>query len=431
MAGIYARYPGNFGGGSVVTSLNSLTGNINLLAGSGISITPTGNNLTIAATGGSGTVTSVALSAPSSIFSVSGSPVTTSGTLTLTLANAAANTVWAGPTSGGPGTPLYRALVAGDIPALPYASNSFTIIQTDTGTFPTASSPTDTLTLHNSDGTVSIAGNSGTKTVTINTVGLQPSGNYITALTGDVTATGPGSVAATLATVNSNVGTFGTASAVGTFTVNGKGLITVASSTSIQIAESQVTNLVSDLAGKQPVGNYITALTGDVTATGPGSVAATLATVNSNVGTFLYPQITVNGKGLITAASTPTQSANRVFSGPTSGAAAIPTFRALVNADLPTTTVVNKSSNYTVVSTDSNTYFTLDTSGAAFTLTLPAPTSGFRIKFVDSTGSFTANNLTLAPNGAEKISGLAASRLFQTNWGGWEVFSNGTDWFVI
>lgn len=55
--------------------------------------------------------------------------------------------------------------------------------------------------------------------------------------------------------------------------------------------------------GKQAAGNYITALTGDVTASGPGSVAATLATVNGNVGSFTNANITVNGKGLITAAS--------------------------------------------------------------------------------------------------------------------------------
>lgn len=57
----------------------------------------------------------------------------------------------------------------------------------------------------------------------------------------------------TLATVNGNVGTFGNASNSGTFTVNNKGLITAASNTPIQIAESQVTNLVTDLAGKEPV----------------------------------------------------------------------------------------------------------------------------------------------------------------------------------
>lgn len=131
----------------------------------------------------------------------------------------------------------------------------------------------------------------------------QAAGNYITDLTGDATASGPGSAALTLATVNSNVGSFGSASSVSAITVNAKGLVTAAASTSIQIAESQVTNLVSDLAGKQPTGNYITDLTGDVTASGPGSASATLATVNSNVGSFTNANITVNAKGLITAAS--------------------------------------------------------------------------------------------------------------------------------
>lgn len=57
----------------------------------------------------------------------------------------------------------------------------------------------------------------------------QASGNYITALTGDITATGPGSVGATLATVNGNVGSFGSSTSIPSFTVNAKGLITAAS----------------------------------------------------------------------------------------------------------------------------------------------------------------------------------------------------------
>lgn len=73
----------------------------------------------------------------------------------------------------------------------------------------------------------------------------------ITGLLGDVTATGPGAVNATLKTVNLNVGEFGDAATAVTFTVNAKGLVTGASETPIQIAESQVTNLVDDLAGKQ------------------------------------------------------------------------------------------------------------------------------------------------------------------------------------
>ena len=64
---------------------------------------------------GSGTVTSVGLSLPA-IFSVSGSPVTTSGTLTGTLANQSANMVWAGPTTGAAAAPTFRSLVGADLP---------------------------------------------------------------------------------------------------------------------------------------------------------------------------------------------------------------------------------------------------------------------------------------------------------------------------
>jgi len=62
-----------------------------------------------------GTVQSVGLSMPG-IFSVSGSPVTLTGTLTATLATQSANLVWAGPTSGGAAAPTFRALVGADLP---------------------------------------------------------------------------------------------------------------------------------------------------------------------------------------------------------------------------------------------------------------------------------------------------------------------------
>jgi hypothetical protein len=75
----------------------------------------------IAASGG-GTVTSVALTAPSAIFDVSGSPVTGAGTLALSLDNQTANTVLAGPSSGGAAAPTFRALAAADIPTLPASS---------------------------------------------------------------------------------------------------------------------------------------------------------------------------------------------------------------------------------------------------------------------------------------------------------------------
>ncbi len=72
---------------------------------------------------GSGTVTSVGLTAPG-IFAVGSSPVTSSGTLALTLATQSANQVWAGPTTGSAAAPIFRALVAADILPINLASSS-------------------------------------------------------------------------------------------------------------------------------------------------------------------------------------------------------------------------------------------------------------------------------------------------------------------
>lgn len=68
------------------------------------------------ATANTGTVTSVAISAPVE-FTVSGSPVTATGTLTLTKAVQAANYFWAAPNGAG-GAPTFRAIVVADIPTL-------------------------------------------------------------------------------------------------------------------------------------------------------------------------------------------------------------------------------------------------------------------------------------------------------------------------
>jgi hypothetical protein len=65
-----------------------------------------------------GTVSSVGLALPVE-FTISGSPVTTSGTLTGAWADQAVNLVFASP-NGATGAPAFRSLVAADIPALSY-----------------------------------------------------------------------------------------------------------------------------------------------------------------------------------------------------------------------------------------------------------------------------------------------------------------------
>ena len=226
--------------------------------------------------GGSGTVSSVGLSAPS-IFTVSGSPVTTTGTLSFSLNTQSANTVFAGPASGGASVPTFRPLVAGDIPSLPYAQDAFTIIQPDSGTAPTATSPTSTLTLHNTDGHITIVGNSLTKTITLNTSGLQPAGTYVTSVTGTAPIVSSG----------------GTTPAI-----------------SIPKATTSVSGYLSNIDwttfnSKQASGNYLTGLTGPVTASGPGNATATITPTGVGAGLYgssvLSAQFNVNAAGQLTS----------------------------------------------------------------------------------------------------------------------------------
>jgi hypothetical protein len=83
------------------------------------------DKMTQSSGGGSGTVTSVALSLPAD-FTVSGSPVTTAGTLTAVWANVSANLVLAGPASGGAATPAFRSLVEADTTLADVTTNNVT-----------------------------------------------------------------------------------------------------------------------------------------------------------------------------------------------------------------------------------------------------------------------------------------------------------------
>jgi hypothetical protein len=82
-------------------------------------------------------VTSVGLTAPTE-FTVSGSPVTTTGSLTFAKANQNANLVYSGPSSGGAAAPTFRALAAADLPAASDTAQGAvelaTNVETQTGT---------------------------------------------------------------------------------------------------------------------------------------------------------------------------------------------------------------------------------------------------------------------------------------------------------
>jgi hypothetical protein len=167
-------------------------------------------------------------------------------------------------------------------------------------------------------------------------------GNYVTALTGDVTATGPGSSAATVAKLQGSTLTL-TSPASGDFlrhngtafvntglvaadvpsldwskittgkptTLAGYGITDGGGSTSVTApiintgtASAPVIAISVATAGqngylsssdfttfnnKQPAGNYMTALTGDVTAAGPGSSSASVAKLQGTTLTLTSP----------------------------------------------------------------------------------------------------------------------------------------------
>lgn len=203
----------------IVAVANGGTGTTtpSLVAGTNVTISGTWPNQTINASGGGGgTVTSVATSGSVSGITLTGGPITTTGTIALggtlavtpsNFASQTANTFLAAP-NGASGTPTFRTVVAADIP---------TLNQNTTGT---SSNGAKAWVNFNGTGTVAIRASSGVSSITDNGVGnytinLSPSltdANYVMLLTTGDTTTPSASGAFTI--------TAPTASAAKIFTYN-------------------------------------------------------------------------------------------------------------------------------------------------------------------------------------------------------------------
>ena len=151
----------------------------------------------------------------------------------------------------------------------------------------------------------------GTDTLSFGQANLQIGSNSLlanNAFSGDLTVATNGVV--TLATVNSNVGSFGSGSAIPVVTVNAKGLVTAVSTQSVNIVTT------TDIAGDSGTD---TITLGTDTLTFAGGTGLTSAVTNNNVsialdntavtagsygGSTAIPVITIDAQGRITGAST-------------------------------------------------------------------------------------------------------------------------------
>jgi hypothetical protein len=220
--------------------------------------------------GGSGTVTSVAQSFTGGLISVAGSPITASGTLALTVAGTSggipyfsSGTTWA--TSAA--LAANALVVGGGAGAAPATVTTGANVLTALGI--AVGSAGAFITFDGDAGTPSVlVGTNISGTAANLTAGLVSS---IGSLTGDVTSSNR---ATTLATVNSNVGSFTNAS----LTVNAKGLVTAASSG---------TAAVTSITG---TANEIT-VTGTTTPTLSLPSALTFTDKTVTGGTFVLPQV--------------------------------------------------------------------------------------------------------------------------------------------
>jgi hypothetical protein len=251
-------------------------------------------------------------------------------------------------------------------------------------------------------------------------------GAAITALTGDGTATGPGSVPFTLATVNGNVGSFGSSTAIPSFTVNGKGLITAAS-TNVVIAPAGTLTGTTLAAGV--VTSSLTSVGIITSGTWNGTTIAIAnggtGQITANAAFAALSPMTTDGDIITRSGGLPVRLAigtNGQVLSVVAGALAYQT---------PTSAFFSVLSINSATAAVSGKTYLSDTSGGAFTVTLPAPALNAYVIIKDSTGSFETNNLTVAPHGAEQIEGLAANKVLQTNWGSATFVSNGTNWWMV
>lgn len=332
---------------------------------------------------GAGTVISVALAMPS-IFSVSGSPVTTSGTLTAALATQSSNLVFAGPTSGADATPTFRSLVANDIPSLDAAKIT-------SGVFPVSRGGTGLSALGTANQLIRV--NSGATALEYFTP-TYLTGNQTITLSGDVTGSGATAITTTIA---NNAVTYAKIQDVTAQRLLGRYAATN--------GDVQEITLGSGLSLDSSTGILTATATGTGTVT---SVALSLPSIFSVSGS------PVTTAGTLTA-SLITQGANLFFASPT-GTTGTPSFRSIVNNDLPDSGVAAGSYNTITVNSKGIVTSAINTSYVPTTRTLTI-TAGVGVSVTPNTAQALSANLswTISNTGVRSVNGSTGDITIDVN----------------
>jgi hypothetical protein len=89
------------------------------------------------------------------------------------------------------------------------------------------------------------------------------------------------------------------------------------------------------------------------------------------------------------------------------------------------------NTNYTVVSGDNGRTLNIDCSGGPIDVTLPSPSSGFKVTIKDYKGNSNTNNIVIKRAGSELIDNTASDDSITTAFGATSLVSDGTDWYRI
>lgn len=202
-------------------------------------------------------------------------------------------------------------------------------------------------------------------------------GNQAITLSGDVTGSGSTAITTTLATVNANVGSFGSSTAIPSFTVNAKGLITAASTAAVVA----------------PAGT----LTGATLAAGvTASSLTSVGTIATGVWQGTVVAGTYGGSGVNNGATTFTRGGNVTFSG---AFASTFTFTGVTNVTFPTSGTLLTSAGVVNQSSTGPTVQNF-TSGSSATYTTPAGVKWIKVRYVGGGGGGGGVGLTTSPTGS-------------------------------